>query len=406
MAKKEEKTQIKKGASIFNLVGKAVIRDYTFTMEASSNNSDWVYNRLNLQVDCGDNGTINAELMGGYGTGKKRENKIYVHGKKKNEDGKDIDDYSNQFTVDWDDRLDEDMFDEIGDNCFITVGLEKDKKGNTFYKKFLSPYDAIEYIKEHLTDGTIINVKGNLSYSEYKDNTQIKKEIISVVLSKVTEEKDFKAVFQQTVLIDKDSIKKYDSDKNAFPIECYIPEYVSRIQTEDEKIDVPKNQRNIVFKKTFDYDCGNKESERILTFLKKHFTVKKDNVFEVTFEGTITKSGSLQTVTLKDLPDDIQELVEIGAYTEEEAIEKCVGNGNKIESYIFKVPRIKKVGEDKTPIIDKVEDKYKFSDLKFYSVLVKELTPDSDEDDTSDEDEDEDTDDLDMDALLNELDED
>jgi len=406
MAKKdkEEKVQVKKGASLFTLIGKAIVRDYTFTIDASSNSSDWVYNRLNLQVDCGNSGTINAEMMGGYGTGKKRENKIYVHGKKKNEAGKDVDDYSNQFTVDWDDRLDEDMFDEIGDNCFLTVGLEKDKKENTFYKKFLSQYDAIEYIKEYLTDGTIINVKGTLSYSDYKDNTQIKKEITSVVLSKVTEEKDFKAVFQQTVLIDKDSIKKYDSDKNAFPIECYVPEYISRIQTEDGKIDVSKDQRNIVFKKTFDYDCGSKESDRILTFLKKHFTVKKDNVYEVTFEGVITKSGSLQTVTLEDLPDDIQELVEIGAYTEEEAIEKCVGNSSKIENYIFKVPRIKKVGEDKTPIIDKVEDKYKFGDLKFYSVLVKELTPDSDDED-DDSGEDESDDDLDMDALLNELDE-
>lgn len=406
MAKKNESTQIKKGTNLFTLIGKAVVRDYTFTIDASSNNSDWVYNRLNLQVDCGNFGIINSEMMGGYGTDKKRENKIYVHGKKKNEDGKDVDDYSNQFTIDWEDRLDEDLFEEIGDNCFITIGLEKDKKENTFYKKFLSSYDAIEYIKEHLEDGTIINVKGNLNYSEYNGNTQIKKEISSLVLSKITDEKDFKATFQQTVLIDKDSIQKYDSNKNAFPIECYVPEYVSKIQTENGKVDVPKEKRNILFKKVFDYDCGNKESERILTFLKKHFLAKKDNVHEVTFEGVISKSGSLQAVTLEDLPDDIQELVEIGAFTEEEAIEKCVGNGNKIENYIFKVPRVKKVGDDKTPTIDKTEDKYKFDDLLFYSALVKELAPeDSDESEESDENN-EDSEDLDMDALLSELDED
>jgi hypothetical protein len=407
MAKKNEPVQVKKGISTFNLVGKAIVKDYTFTIDASSNNSDWVYNRLNLQVDCGSNGIINAELMGGYGSDKKRENKIYVHGKKKNEEGKDVDDYSNQFTIDWDDRLDEDMFEEIGDNCFLTIGLEKEKKGETFYKKFLSAYDAIEYVKEHLEDGTVINVKGSLNYSEYKGNTQIKKEITSIALSKVADDKDFKAVFQQTVLIDKDSIQKYDSEKNAFPIECYIPEYVSKIQTENSKIDVPKEKRNILFKKTFDYDCGNKESDRILTFLKKHFSAKKDNVHEVAFEGIITKSGSLQTVTLEDLPDDIQELVEIGAFTEEEAIEKCVGNGNKVENYIFKVPKIKKVGEEKTPTIDKTEDKYKFEDLRFYSALVKELVPDEDsEDEDSENDSEDSSDELDMDALLNELDED
>jgi len=400
MAKKDDKTQVKKGSSIFTLIGKAIVKDYTFTIDASSNNSDWVYNRLNLQVDCATNGVIHAEMMGGYGTDKKRENKIYVHGKKKNEEGKDVDDYSNQFTVDWEDRLDEDMFDEIGDNCFITVGLEKDKKENTFYKKFLSEYDAIEYIKENLEDGTIINVKGSLTYSEYNGFTQVKKGINSLVLSKVTEEKDFKATFQQTLLIDKDSIQKYDSEKNAFPIECYVPEYVGKIQTENGKVDVPKEKRNIVFKKTFNYDCGSKESEKILAFLKKHFVPKKTNVHEVTFEGIITKSGTLQTVTLEDLPEDIQELVEIGAFTEEEAIEKCVGNNKKTEDYILKAPRIKKVGEEKVPTVDKVEDKYKYEDLSFYTTLVKELVPNDDE---NEEDSNDDEEDADMDALLAEL---
>jgi hypothetical protein len=401
-SKETEKSVVKKGASIFTLVGKAIVKDYTFTIDASSNNSDWVYNRLNLQVDCGSHGVIHAEMMGGYGTGKKRENKIYVHGKKKNEEDKFVDDYSNQFTVDWEDRLDEDMFEEIGDNCFITVGLEKDKKDNTFYKKFLSEYDAIEYIQEHLEDGMIVNVKGNLIYSEYNGYTQVKKTITSIALSKVTEEKDFRATFQQTLLLDKDSIQKYDSEKNAFPIECYVPEYISKIQTEDGKVDIPKEKRNIVFKKTFNYDCGNKESEKILAFLKKHFVPKKDNVHEVTFEGIITKSGMLQTVTLEDLPEDIQELVEIGAFTEEEAIEKCVGNSKKTEDYILKNPRIKKVGDEKTPTVDKTEDKYKFGELLFYTELVKELVVS--EENESDEDNEEESD-VDMDALLAELEE-
>lgn len=403
MAKKEQ-TQIKKGTSTFTLIGKAIVKDYTFTIDESSKNSDWIYSRLNFQVDCGDSGVINAEMMGGYGSGKNRENKIYVHGKKKNESGNDVDDYSNQFTTDWDDRLDESLFEEIGDNCFITVGLEKDKKSNTFYKKFLSEYDAIEYIQEHLEDQTIVNVKGNLTYSDYNDTTQVKKQITSVVLSKVTEEENFKATFQQTVLVDKDTIQKYDEESNGFPMDCYVPEYVSKIQTEDGKLDVPKEDRNVVFRKTFTYDCGTKKSEVILAFLKKHFSPKKDNVHEVTFEGTITKSGTLQSVTLDDLPDDIKELVEIGAYTEEEAIEKCVGNSKKTESYIFKAPRIKKIGEDKTPTVDKNEDKYKFDELKFYSAVASAIIGESEDNDTDNNADEEDSDvDVDMEALLNEL---
>ena len=43
----------------------------------------------------------------------------------------------------WDDRLDEDVLEEVGDLCFITVGLERGADGKVIYKKFISQYDAI-----------------------------------------------------------------------------------------------------------------------------------------------------------------------------------------------------------------------------------------------------------------------
>lgn len=397
---KNEKAKLKKGTATFNLIGKAIVRDYTFTLDAKSGNSDWIYNRLNLQVECGECGIINAEMMGGYG--EKRDNILYVHGKKKNDEGKDTDDYDNQWTIDFADRLDEDLHTEMGNGCFLTVGLEKQKDGKTFYKKFLSEYDAIEYIQEHLEEGMIVNVKGNIEYSDYQGNTQVKKSINSIVLSNVSEEKDFKATFSQSVLVDKDTLGKYESDTNAFPLSCFVVEYVSKITDEDgNKITVPKAQRNVVLKRTFDFDAR-EDSTKTEKILKKYVSPKKDNVHEITFDGLITKGGSLTTATLSDLPEDIQELVEMGVYTEEEALEKCVGNSGKKENYIFKAPRIKKVGKDKIPQVEISEDKYKFDELTFYTALVKELSPESDEEpfeadvDNDDEDEEE----FDLSALL------
>lgn len=388
MAKAEKKAPLKKGNATFNLIGKAVVRDYTFTLDAKSGNSDWIYNRLNLQVECGDCGTINAEMMGGYG--EKRDNILYVHGKKKNEEGKDTDDYENQWTIDFADRLDEDMHTEIGNGCFLTVGLEKQKDGKTFYKKFLSEYDVIEYVKEHLEESMIVNVKGNLEYSDYQGSVQVKKTIKSIVLSSVSEEKDFKATFAQSILVDKDTLQKYDADKNAFPLEAYIVEYVGKVSDSDgNKITVPKAQRNVAFKKTFDFDAR-EDSSKTERILKKYVSPKKTNIHEITFEGIITKGGSLVTTTLEDLPEDIQELVEMEVYTLEEALEKCVGNSGKKENYIFKAPRIKKVGKDKIPAVEISEDKYKFEDLTFYSQLVKELAPTTDEDEESSEEDDDD----------------
>ena len=67
------------------LVGEAKINaDYTYKLDERSEKSDWVYNSLNLGVDCGDVcGTVYAELMGGYGA--ERDNVVYVHGKEETE---------------------------------------------------------------------------------------------------------------------------------------------------------------------------------------------------------------------------------------------------------------------------------------------------------------------------------
>ena len=198
MARKEKAVLEKKGwANSFVLVGEAKINaDYTYKLDERSEKSDWVYNSLNLGVDCGDVcGTVYAELMGGYGA--ERDNVVYVHGK--DEDGKD--DFENRFTIDWDDRFDEKILESVGDLCFMTVGLEKDKNGKVFYKKFLTPYDMIAYINENLEDGMVVNVKGQLKYSSYEGNVKVRKEISSLVLSKADDRSKYHANFTQTMLL-------------------------------------------------------------------------------------------------------------------------------------------------------------------------------------------------------------
>ena len=69
--------------------------------------------------------------------------------------------------------LTDEVLEDIGDLSFITIGLEKTDKGKTYYKKFLSAYDAIAYIKDHLEENRVVNVKGNLKYSMYQDKVQV-----------------------------------------------------------------------------------------------------------------------------------------------------------------------------------------------------------------------------------------
>ena len=354
MAKDTKKKLVKKNwIASFMLIGEAKVNeDYTYKIDEKSEKSDWVYNVLNLGVDCGEkHGIIYTEMMGGYGA--ERDNVVYVHGKK--DDGKD--DFDNRFTIDWDDRFDEKILEDIGDMCFLTVGLERDKKDKVYYKKFLSQYDAIAYIKENLTDGTVLNVKGNLKYQLYNGNVSVKKEITSIVLSKVDDPSKYFARFTQTMLLSKNSIGKADKDKGILPIYAKVLEYTKDYNGKEVKQFIPMS-------KTFEYELDLTNRALVEKVVEKVFKVKK-GITEITFEGDFVEGGAVVTATEDDLPQDIKDLIDIGAYTLEEALAKCTLGGGKERRMLLRKPVIKMVGDDdnKVPQIQKFEQKYTDEDL-------------------------------------------
>ena len=369
MSKNNKKTLEKKNwRSQFTLTGKAKVNDYTYRINEKSEKSDWIYNMLNLGVDCGTTcGTVYAEMMGGYGS--ERDNVLYVHGK--NDEGQD--DYENRFTVDWDDRFEETILETIGDTCFIKVGIEKDKKGKLFINKFLSPYDAIEYIKENLENETVVNVKGNIEYSVYNDNVQVRKRITSIFLSNIGDVNKYTANFTQTLLLKKDSIGKLDKEKGTIPIYATVLEYFKTWKNKEVKQIIPLN-------KTFEHKI-NMEDEIGTKKLISNFLKVKKGVNEITFEGIFIETGALITMTVDDLPDDIQELIEIGVYTKEEALTKCTENTGKEKRMVLLKPSIKMIteGDDKIPVVAKIEQRYTEDDLILPCMLEEEKAKNSEE---------------------------
>lgn len=375
MAKKEQKVLEKKNwASSFMLIGEAKVNNYTYRIDAKSESSDWVYNSLNLGVFCGEtSGVVYAELMGGYGA--ERDNVVYVHGK--DEDGKD--DFDNKFTIDWDDRFDEAILESVGDLCFLTVGLEKDEKGKVYYKKFLTPYDAIAYIQENLEDGMVVNVKGNLKYSTYNDSTQVKKEINSVVLSKVDDNSKYCARFTQTMLLTKDSVGQADKDTGILPIYAKVLDYLKEYKGKEVKANVP-------YDKAFEYELDLSKPEMAQKIVSKVFKVRK-GVTEVTFEGDLIEGGAVVTATEDDIPDDIKALIEIGVYTMEEALAKCTVSSGREKRMVIRKPLIKMVEDKegaKTPVIQKFDEKYEEEDL-ILDFMLNANTEDDAETDASDD---------------------
>ena len=358
-------------------------------MDETTKKSDWVWNQLNLGVDCGDGNVVYADLMGGYGS--ERDNVLYVHGQKENDKGKMVDDYSNQYTIAWEDRFDEDILETIGDQCFITIGLEKDDKDKTFPKKFLSAYDAIVYVQEHIKNGMVINVKGGYVYKTYQDSTQAVKEIKSIFLSKVDDPSKYKATFTQTILLDKDSVGKLDKEKAIYPIYAKVVDYIKEYNGKLVK-------QNITYDKMFELEVDKVKPENTKKFLDKVLKVKKD-ITEVTIEGDIIEGQSLVSITEADIPADIMELIDMGAYTMEDAINKLAVGGSKEKKMVIRRPAIKMVGEDdnKKPVILKTEGQYRDEDLLFDFMIKKE---ESEENDPENNEEDEKEEDLSwMDAL-------
>lgn len=389
MAKTKERKALKKGKAAFNLIGRVKVTDKTFNLD-NSYDSGWTDNSMYVGVDCGNGNTVYAEMRSGFFPDK--DNVIRAYSKDEKDDaGK-----SKSVEIAWEDRLDESLYDSISDSSFLTVGVEKDVKD----KKFLTAYDAVEYLNEHLEDGMIVNVKGTIGYSEYEGNVSTKKEITSIVLSKIDDEADFKATFSQTILVDSKSIGKKNDDKGTMELVAYVVDYVGKPKIDGEKIEVKKN---VTYPKTFEVAI-NENPEITAKMLQRFFKPKKGKITEITVTGNLVEGGSTVNITEDDIPDDIKELIEMGLYSEEEAEKKiAVGNGNRERRMIIVKPDITYVGtgDDRKPTVAFEDGKYDEDDLYFYeqALLDAGAEPSSD-DDTDSENEETSSEDDDLLAML------
>ena len=381
MAKTKERKALKKGKAAFNLIGRVKVTDKTFNLD-NSYDSGWTDNSMYVGVDCGNGNTVYAEMRSGFFPDK--DNVIRAYSKDEKDDaGK-----SKSVEIAWEDRLDESLYDSISDSSFLTVGVEKDVKDKTVYKKFLTAYDAVEYLNEHLEDGMIVNVKGTIGYSEYEGNVSTKKEITSIVLSKIDDEADFKATFSQTILVDSKSIGKKNDDKGTMELAAYVVDYVGKPKIDGEKIEVKKN---VTYPKTFEVAI-NENPEITAKMLQRFFKPKKGKITEITVTGNLVEGGSTVNITEDDIPDDIKELIEMGLYSEEEAEKKiAVGNGNRERRMIIVKPDITYVGtgDDRKPTVAFEDGKYDEDNLYFYeqALLDAGAEPSSDNDTDSESEE-------------------
>lgn len=373
MANEVKKITRKNWTSRFNLVGRPKLGDYTFKMDEHSNKSSWIYNSMNLCLDCGEKfGNCYSSMMGGYSP--ERATTLYAHGK--DENGRD--DFGIRMEIDWDDRFDEDLLDKVGDMNFIKVGLERDVRGQTVTKRFLSPYDAIEYIHDNLTEDMIVNVSGNLRYTTYNDHVTINKDITSIYLSRVEDPKDFHASFTQSVIIDKESCNTKDIDKDTgiMPIDVIVLDYIKEFNGHEIRGQWPYHMN-------MEYQFDLSDKDKVKKIYEKLFKVKKGYT-QITFDGEFVSNGGTVTPTIDDIPEDIRSLIGI-VYTEEEALEQCATNANRENHMFLKRPSIFMVTDQNNPdnknaVLQMFPEHYTEDELDMSWVYTDNTDDDEDDD--------------------------
>ena len=308
------------------------VTDKTFNL-ANSYDSGWTDNQMYLGVDCGNGNIVYAEMRGGYFP----EDDNILRGFSK--DDRDDSGKSKMVEIAWEDRFDEDLLDTIADSSFITVGV---------------------------------------------DNVSVKTEITSIALSKVEDEKDFKATFSQMILLDSDSIGKKDPEKNTIGLNAYVVDYVGKPKINGKKVDIRKN---ISYPKFFEVQVHD-DPEVTDRMLNRYFKVKKkDKVNVLTVTGNLVEGAAIVNITEDDIPDDIKELIAMGLYSEEEAKAKCaVGGNNRERRMVIVKPDITYVGQDddRKPTVAFEENVYDRNDLYFYEQALNEAGVDLEDNTESD----------------------
>lgn len=370
---RNQKSILQNGKNNFTWVGKPIITEYSFQKDILSERTGFVYSRLGLTMDIKDGlrlrlGGSSGFYPGGKDThGNTKQNIIYCNSK---------DDFKTQVHVDFKDRFDKKVLDNIHESNFIKVKIEKDVDGKLVEEKFITMYDTIEYLSKHLTEDMTLAVLGESELQLYNGtNETFVPKFISLITS---ENPQHKATFTETILLDKSSIDKKSKD-GAINIYAYRPHYIGKIDGKHtfESTDGKKRSgQTLAFPQSYIVEYNEENKANKTKFLSKFLSAKK-GVTEITVTGHFKAQGvEIVEVKEEDMSDELKMLLELGLYTKEEIMSKAVGgdNSNNPVVKVIDAPFIQKAksqdGQATPAKIEHTLDKYRLEEV--WNVLAFE----------------------------------
>lgn len=321
MAKTKLETELRSGISRFVLRGTAVVDDKTFPREDTVSDSGWKYRRSSFAIKVGDNNYQYVEIMGGRSS----ENPVIYTMNNDNE----------PIQVKWDLRTNKTVLENIPNREFIRIAIEKQEGSDkATLKKFLSPVDAIEYLAEHLEDGTPVEIRGDVEYQQYNGRTQQRLNVTQIYLK--NPENDDLATMSQMYLVDSNALprqwKKKIEEDGQIKVNLFVPQYVGKYNGKKIKKTVAMPQQIVI--KTKD------NNEKLMNYIEKLFTVKKGVVRKIDIVTKLFFGYESETGNVEITPE-IQDLIDAGIMTLEQVQSEATITENRVEENVFDHPMIR-----------------------------------------------------------------
>ena len=310
----------------FRFEGTVNITDKTFVINKTNEKGTWVQNRMGLSIDCGESGYQFVSLNGGYspngsnilylatvdenGQFLGREHNLEIEFEKRNE-------------------LTEEDMKKLNKRNLVTVTLDEGEK------VFVAAYDAILYIKEHLKDGDIVVVKGNIEETPSTDGDDwFTNHIVNEIKLKNKEFFNPSAYADYSFLVDGSVVGQPNLEENNVPLFFKGLTYV-------RKIGDNKYNQVCAFPKKVLYeadDFGTPKGNEKFTYGVNHFftPTEKGFVDEIAIRCKYKSGAKTTNVKLEDLPKDIQQGIAMGFITEEQIIANATAvSGNRTTDLVF-----------------------------------------------------------------------
>lgn len=277
---------------------------------------------LNLGIKASDNNMSFIEMFG-------MEQEVIKTMSKDNE----------KIEINWNDRFDEESVKAVANYKKYTIDL-----GEGFERKdFISPYDAILYLKENLGkySGKIC-VTGQWDREWYKDRyyDKFKAQNFYAVDDEVKNRLGLSAV----IYYDKNSVDESDfkSEKRIY-LNAYIKQYINK---DDGSKYIP--QQFVLDGSKIDFN--NEKHEELFNYRKKYMKTDKKTVVHMNWDITYINGADTVEFTINQLTKAQREQVELGLATLESFKPKGDIYGNKVVDFRLSKPNL--VGDFSDGLVD------------------------------------------------------